>query len=153
LIAFGLCGLWHGAGWNYLVFGLITGLTLVVHDLFRRWCEGRPRLSAVLQTEMGTAFRIGLTFVCFSLSLIVFRCTDFGQATAIVVRMFAGASGKSMPIGTECLYLTMAVVALGHLFASRRFGPATLERVPATIRDFAMGSALVLAMVAAPGMT
>lgn len=35
IIAFGLCGLWHGAAWNFLVWGLYHGLGLVIHANYR----------------------------------------------------------------------------------------------------------------------
>jgi alginate O-acetyltransferase complex protein AlgI len=35
LVAFGLCGLWHGAGWNFLVWGLYHGLGLAVAASYR----------------------------------------------------------------------------------------------------------------------
>jgi alginate O-acetyltransferase complex protein AlgI len=35
LIAFGLCGLWHGAGWNFLVWGLYHGAGLTIAGSYR----------------------------------------------------------------------------------------------------------------------
>jgi alginate O-acetyltransferase complex protein AlgI len=35
LIAFGLCGLWHGAAWNFVVWGLYHGLGLGVNASYR----------------------------------------------------------------------------------------------------------------------
>lgn len=36
LVAFGLCGLWHGAGWNFLVWGLYHGFGLAVGSSYRK---------------------------------------------------------------------------------------------------------------------
>jgi alginate O-acetyltransferase complex protein AlgI len=35
LIAFGICGLWHGAGWNFLVWGLYHGVGLAISSNYR----------------------------------------------------------------------------------------------------------------------
>jgi alginate O-acetyltransferase complex protein AlgI len=35
LLAFGLCGLWHGAGWNFLVWGLYHGLGLAAFSAYK----------------------------------------------------------------------------------------------------------------------
>jgi alginate O-acetyltransferase complex protein AlgI len=35
LLAFGICGLWHGAGWNFLVWGLYHGVGLAVCSNYR----------------------------------------------------------------------------------------------------------------------
>src|SRR5262249_14504842 len=48
LLTMGLAGLWHGANWNYVLFGLLQGTMLAAHAAFRSWCVGRPRLVAVL---------------------------------------------------------------------------------------------------------
>ena len=51
LLAFGLCGLWHGAGWNFLVWGLYHGLGLAICSNYRtalgRWGEAINRWFAV----------------------------------------------------------------------------------------------------------
>ena len=41
LIAFALCGLWHGAGWNFLVWGLYHGIGLGFSANYQRLL-GRP---------------------------------------------------------------------------------------------------------------
>jgi alginate O-acetyltransferase complex protein AlgI len=35
LVAFGLCGLWHGAGWNFVVWGLLHGVGLAATSAYR----------------------------------------------------------------------------------------------------------------------
>lgn len=35
LLAFGICGLWHGAGWNFLVWGLYHGVGLAINSSYR----------------------------------------------------------------------------------------------------------------------
>lgn len=37
LLAFGICGLWHGAGWNFLVWGLLHGAGLAISTNYRTW--------------------------------------------------------------------------------------------------------------------
>ncbi|MDY3551793.1 MBOAT family O-acyltransferase [Gemmata sp. JC717] len=42
LLTFALCGLWHGAGYNFLVWGVLHGLGLAVAGNYRRlWWPGR----------------------------------------------------------------------------------------------------------------
>jgi alginate O-acetyltransferase complex protein AlgI len=41
---FFLCGLWHGASWTFVIWGLYHGLFLIIeHSPFSRWLERRPR--------------------------------------------------------------------------------------------------------------
>lgn len=36
LFVFAVSGLWHGAGWNFILWGTLAGLALVIHKAFRR---------------------------------------------------------------------------------------------------------------------
>ena len=43
LTVFFLCGLWHGANWTFVVWGLYHGLFLVIERLrFGRWIDALP---------------------------------------------------------------------------------------------------------------
>ena len=47
LITMVLGGLWHGAAWNFVIWGAYHGILLAIHRIFRdanRWCQ-RPALS------------------------------------------------------------------------------------------------------------
>ena len=37
-----VCGLWHGASWGFVIWGLLHGLALVAHKIWRRRAAGRP---------------------------------------------------------------------------------------------------------------
>jgi len=151
LITFTLCGLWHGAGWNFVLWGFLTGVLLVVHALFKPWCEQRPRLDAALRTVPGTAVRVLLTFTCFCLTLVVFRTADFARACTMLGRMFTLTQGNGLPLQPLGLYLTFAAVVLGHALGQKDVGRRLLDSLPAPVRGLAFGTALTLALVLAPG--
>jgi alginate O-acetyltransferase complex protein AlgI len=60
--AFAVCGLWHGAGWNFLVWGLYHGVGLAVSSTYTRWLGplGRP-LAALLERHRPLSW--GLTML------------------------------------------------------------------------------------------
>ena len=70
LITMALLGLWHGAAWTYVIFGLIHGLGLVVNQLWRRLGLSMPAIA-------GWA----LTISFFALSLVLFRSESVGMYT------------------------------------------------------------------------
>jgi alginate O-acetyltransferase complex protein AlgI len=150
LITFTLCGLWHGAGWNYVLWGLLTGLILVVHAAFKSWCQSYPRLQALLGTAPGTAFRVGLTFTCFCMTLVVFRCQYLTDTSVMLSRLIIPSSGAELPLPARGLYLTFAAVVAGHILAQRDLGRRILERLPAPVGGLIFGTALTLAVVLAP---
>lgn len=72
LIVFGLCGLWHGAGWNYVVWGLYHALLVIGYG---RVQPAWDRLPALAQR--------GLTFGLVSLGWTLFLF-DFSKAWTLL---------------------------------------------------------------------
>jgi D-alanyl-lipoteichoic acid acyltransferase DltB (MBOAT superfamily) len=77
-----LGGLWHGAGWQFVVWGALHGFYLTVNHLWRR--VGPTRLPAFVS--------LGLTFVCVVVAWVFFRSADFAQAFDILSAL-CGAGG------------------------------------------------------------
>src|SRR5262249_44141276 len=73
LITMTLGGLWHGASWTFVVWGLLHGLFLIVHRLFADFAGARPMLRKVLESPPGTVLRVAFTFVCVCLAWVFFR--------------------------------------------------------------------------------
>ncbi len=151
LVTFTLCGLWHGAGWNYVLWGFLTGVLLVVHAAFKPWCEQRPRLNAALAGIPGTVFRVALTFTCFCVTLTVFRNASLAAAGTMLGRMALPAAGGGLPLESVGLWLTFVAVAAGHILGQGQRGRWLLERLPAPVRGLGLGAALTLALLLAPG--
>ena len=59
LIVMTLAGLWHGANWPFVVFGVIQGIYLIAHRFFRDFATARPGFDHLLRTPAGTAARRG----------------------------------------------------------------------------------------------
>src|SRR5438067_13870215 len=113
-----LGGLWHGASWTFVVWGVLHGLLLVAHRAFRGYCEPRPRLDAALRTSAGTALRIGLTFLSVALCWVFFRASTFGDAATVLAGLAVPRAGLSAPLHPCGLWGTLAVVAVCHLLAA-----------------------------------
>ncbi len=77
LITFFLCGLWHGAGWNFALYGLMHGIVLVLEFLTKR---SRKKIAAFLPVFLfnGLAIFFTISFVAFS--WIFFRANSFQNA-------------------------------------------------------------------------
>jgi D-alanyl-lipoteichoic acid acyltransferase DltB (MBOAT superfamily) len=66
LLVFGISGLWHGANWTFIVWGLLHGVFLLLEKPFKRYAN-------VLST-----------FVLVSLAWVFFRAPDFQSALQIL---------------------------------------------------------------------
>lgn len=68
-ICFLICGLWHGAKWNYVLYGAYFGLFIVLDKLF--WIK--------LSQHIPKLINILLTFLILMMGLVIFRCNTFSQ--------------------------------------------------------------------------
>lgn len=90
-----LCGIWHGAGWTYVVFGLLQGFYLCINQawrtLRRRLAGGKPH-----STRWGRIVACLLTFAAWLIGLAFFRSASVADAVVLVKSMF-GMNGFALP--------------------------------------------------------
>jgi alginate O-acetyltransferase complex protein AlgI len=88
-----LGGLWHGAGWNYVAWGALHGLYLMINHA---WIglTGPKRASA--WPRLWSAASVALTFAAVCFAWVFFRAADMSRATDIVLAM-TGLSGVGLP--------------------------------------------------------
>jgi D-alanyl-lipoteichoic acid acyltransferase DltB (MBOAT superfamily) len=113
-----LGGLWHGAAWNFVWWGLLHGIYLAVHRLL--FGDGKPgaaRLSVVpgWVVESGKIF---LTFHVVGLTWIFFRSSDLGNAFIYFqglcrLHEFTGLSFNVVFAGCLMMLLDIAQVRVG----------------------------------------
>lgn len=116
---FFLCGLWHGATWNFVIMGLLFGVFIVLERL--GW-------EAVLQ-RLWRPFRHVYALSAILVCLVFFRADGFPQALAFLKNMFLLAPQKaSFPAG---YFLTPEVWAFGALaiVGSLPIGPWARQRL------------------------
>jgi alginate O-acetyltransferase complex protein AlgI len=148
LIVMTLCGLWHGAAWNFVLFGLLQGVLLLGHKLFRD-ASRDTSLAAVLTTRAGTLTRVLFTFVLFSISLVVFRSPTLAGTVKMFGRLFTSQPGLPEPLKAGGLLLTVVLVLLMDLLqplSLRRLA----ERAPPVLLGGVYASVLCLVLLFAP---
>lgn len=97
LIVFLLSGLWHGAGWNYIVWGMLHGILYVI----TRFAQRRTKVHS--KGIMTYVSRIML-FVYVGVAWVFFRAPDVSQAIELLRRVGVGAGSLSMDLA-ECFQL------------------------------------------------
>lgn len=91
-----LGGLWHGAGWTFIVWGALHGTYLMINHV---WGELLQRFGFKRQQSFGyKAFCWSITFFSAVLAWVYFRAPTIGRANDIVLAMF-GANGAELPSG------------------------------------------------------
>jgi alginate O-acetyltransferase complex protein AlgI len=150
LITMVLCGLWHGASWIFVLFGVVHGVYLIVHRRFREFCAARPRLEAALGSAPGTAVRWLLTLLCVVLSMALFRCPDWQTATALLPRLVVPSPGRGSAMDEISLWLILALVVLAHGIGYFQLWKKASVRLPAPALGLGYAVSLSLAMLLAP---
>jgi alginate O-acetyltransferase complex protein AlgI len=118
-----LGGLWHGASWNFVIWGTLHGLALVVEREFSAW---RQRLGLTGEFRPLT---VALTFwwVCFA--WIFFRASSLASAATITHAFALPMGGGNLQLGFG-LVLAVAALALVHWLESRRIISEALMALP-----------------------
>jgi len=87
IIVFGLSGLWHGAEWSFVVWGLLNGFYQIVEDLLIRLKAKITRKEKDPNKKMSVAGRVLhtlITFVLIDFAWIFFRAQNISQAIALI---------------------------------------------------------------------
>jgi D-alanyl-lipoteichoic acid acyltransferase DltB (MBOAT superfamily) len=109
LITMTLGGLWHGASWNFVLWGLYNGALLSVERMWRVWRRKRPAGENVVDLH---ALRVVRTFFLFATAAPFFRLHAFKDAFYVLQRMFSGSPGAQLfnawQIGLILLSLLLA---------------------------------------------
>lgn len=88
-----LSGLWHGAGYTYLVWGLVHGVFLLVNHAWRQW---RPKWDKLAYDRIMGPLGFVLTFVCVVVGMVFFRANTLSAAGHLLHGM-AGLDGVTLP--------------------------------------------------------
>lgn len=86
LISFIVIGIWHGATWNYVLFGILQAAALIYETVTKKV---RKKIAKKIPPSIYNNVSILLTFLYVSFSLIVFRSATFGKAMSIIDGIFS----------------------------------------------------------------
>ena len=128
-------GIWHGAGWNFVLFGTLHGSYIVVNEAwsFRRRQRRRKPLPAWLTGFVDRGGGHLLTLVAFVVAAVPFRAASAHTTATFYAAMsgFGAADGTGdWPLGATGLALVLAVgYIVVFVFPNtqqimRRIGPA-----------------------------
>ena len=113
LVTFLVSGIWHGASWGFIVWGLLHGLYLASSVFYRPVQKAIHKKTGLEKTR---ALKVWQTFVTFNLvcfAWIFFRAGSITDALYIVRSLFSGVSGaKSFSFMQFKGDLTSALVAM-----------------------------------------
>lgn len=86
LVVWLFTGLWHGAGWNFIAWGLLFAVLLVFEKAVSRLCAGMPRVPSFLTFLFRHVYLVFIVLVSF----LVFHNETLSGAVSDIQALFSG---------------------------------------------------------------
>jgi alginate O-acetyltransferase complex protein AlgI len=122
LITFSISGLWHGASWNFVIWGFLNGLFLCFEVLFSKVKEQFRFLGSVNLKWLGF-FSAPFTFFTICLTWVFFRAKSLNDAYYIISHFHLGLTKSALVSflqgdinGIGLMQLLLAIVSISILF-------------------------------------
>ena len=136
-----LGGLWHGAGWTFVLWGALHGLLLIINH---GWHKIRRKLGIMRNksTFLGRNFARSITFVTVTVAWVLFRAEDLPSAIVIYESML-GQQGVFLPTAYLGYFSTVGLneqdlLAIGLEFKQRVHYFYGLEQLGSLLLLFAI---------------
>lgn len=137
-ITFLLSGLWHGAGWNFVIWGGVHAFWLMVERL----TAYPEKLMKMSQTGWGRALCLLIAQVQVVSAWVFFRADNTSEAFHILKRMFAFHDFRHGRVGVLAILMAFAVFELW-------FATSLGERIKLRIGRWQFVEPVLLAILAA----
>ncbi|MDR0938392.1 MAG: MBOAT family protein [Mediterranea sp.] len=121
IITMFLGGLWHGASWNFVGWGLLHGVALAAHKMWMT-LTGRKKGERSRGWRRVAGVALTFHFVCFC--WIFFRNADFENAMSMLRQIFTAFHPRLFAQWAEGYWQVFALMLLGFLL---HFAPAKWE--------------------------
>ena len=142
LISMALSGLWHGAGWTFVIFGCLHGLGLVLEKLLGE-VKSLDKTPASLQNVIGYTWAVG----AFFLSLVIFRANSLSDAVVVYKVLFQWSPTDLSQWWSHLLYFRNweILIALGlgagtHLWQALNLSEHCRRYLPLPLKVILMSS-------------
>lgn len=120
LLTFVVSGIWHGTGWNYLIWGVLHGIYQVVGNI-TNYYRGKIKQKLHLKdTKLERGIQVGITFLLVNIAWIFFRSTDGIMQAFSIMKSSLHLSNVSFwwiaeagITKIECIYILFACIVVG----------------------------------------
>jgi alginate O-acetyltransferase complex protein AlgI len=124
LITFTICGLWHGLGWNFLLWGMMHGVALAIQKSWSYATRKKKREMGKRSKEVNRIAGIFITFAFVSVAWVFFRMPGPGETLAVFSQIFSNFYLKGFPAFIAAYYPVLLVMITGY---SLHFLPDSLQ--------------------------
>lgn len=129
LISFIVIGIWHGATWNYVLFGVLQAMVLFYETVTKNI---RNILSKKIPAGIYNSASMILTFLFVTFSLIIFRSPDFDKALTILKVIFQNTGGLFFDRPSTIIFILIGCLVMILFDLQKEF---KIFRIPASVNN------------------
>lgn len=124
MITFTICGIWHGVGWTYLMWGILFGIyqtysnwTMDFHKKFRKKFHIRKT------SQYYIFYKVVVTFTLVLFAWVVFRADSLKEATIIIRKFFTSPGPVFYYSPYDLIYGAIGIILLVAIDFKREYFP------------------------------
>ena len=138
LVVFTVCGIWHGANWTFLLWGVAYGVLVVLSKLLHR-----SRQAGSLWSRLGG---IAVTFAVVTLMWTLFRAPSLGDLHSLYAALLHGGGTAAVHLAPQVWIALAVFVAIDIATRNSRFD-VWCSTLPRPLRWLLYGT-IVFAIIA-----
>jgi len=147
LVVFFVSGLWHGASWTFVVWGLLHGITYLVERLFSKLFSFTPNTKlSFLNIVLGIK-----TFLLVTAFWVFFRAENFEKASQVFTALVNNIHITGEPIETGYAWLFIVIMIISDSLLNHSRMDKLLQPLHSAIR-WLVYSILLFLLLAMSGM-
>ncbi|GAB4139513.1 MAG: MBOAT family protein [Ignavibacteriales bacterium] len=124
LVTFVLCGLWHGASWMFVFWGLLHGFYMSVSLFLQKPKRKLYQKLGILNSRTLKVFQVIITFHLLAISWVFFRVKTFSEGMDIFNQIYNFFDYKIIPQFIEGYTPSFILIVVGYFI---HFLPRSLE--------------------------
>jgi len=167
IITMTLVGLWHGAGFHYILWGLYQGILMAVHREFKVFRMSNEWLGFV-DSPPGHVLSVAVTFLSTTIGMVVFRAENMMSASFMLRKMLlpdelfqAGNTGNSVssvlainsPLIFPSIFLLLPIFIFGQILIRKLVKTGAIAKSPPLLKATLVAGALFMLFAFAPDIT
>jgi len=150
-IAMAISGLWHGAAWTFIIWGMYHGMLLIIHNIYVKW--NKPQwLVRISGTRLCQALTVLVFFQFVTVGWVFFRVDGIANAARIVLKML---TFNPLYFDTNLVKYLAVIVILFILHIVERWGRKNYHQLsaiwqkyfPAPIRALAYTALIIILII------
>lgn len=125
-VTFVICGIWHGAGWNFIIWGALHGFMMSFALIVQKPKQKLYTLLRINNTKFLRFFQTLITFHLIAFSFLIFRSNDLQIIKDMLSQIFDFFHAEVFLQFAEKLPIIFGLIVLGYIL---HFMPTKIENL------------------------